>query len=236
MNIFAHRGSSGHYPENTMTAFRKAQEAGSYGIELDVQLTKDGEVVIIHDEKVDRTTDGSGFVLDHSLKELRRLNASKNDFETVPTFNEYCEWAAETHIVTNIELKSSVIYYKGLEQKTLDIIGRYGLEKSVILSSFNHMSLMEVQRLAPTVETAALVANPGLRFGGNFCSKYGFTYFHPEFESIDEDTIEECLENGIGVNTWTVNTEKQLQRTLDLGVAGIFTNYPLMCIEYLGGN
>ena len=114
VKIYAHRGYSGFYPENTMLAFQKAWEAGSDGIELDVQLTKDGELVVIHDETLDRTTDHTGRVCDYTLEELKTCNAAAkssyaNTFMTIPTFEEYCAWAATTNLVTNIEIKSSVI-------------------------------------------------------------------------------------------------------------------------------
>ena len=130
MNVFAHRGYSGAYPENTMLAFEKALECGCYGIELDVQLTKDGEVVVIHDETVDRTTDKTGRVWDYTLAELRTCNAGAGTaFEdqnlTIPTFEEYCSWVASTPLVTNIELKTSIIYYPEIEEKTWEIIKRH---------------------------------------------------------------------------------------------------------------
>ena len=110
MKVYAHRGYSGKYPENTMLAFKEAEKTGCYGIELDVQLTKDGEVVIIHDERVDRTTDGTGWVRDFTLKELKKLNAAaawngKYGFEPIPTMEEYCQWVKDTNLVTNIEIK-----------------------------------------------------------------------------------------------------------------------------------
>ena len=113
MKNFAHRGFSGKYPENTMLAFQKAYEAGADGIELDVQLTKDGQVVVIHDEKVDRTTNGTGLVRDYTLEELRKLDASyiytgEMGFNPIPTFEEYCAWVAGTDLVTNIELKTGI--------------------------------------------------------------------------------------------------------------------------------
>src|SRR5690554_4717881 len=100
MRLYAHRGLSGEYPENTMISFQHAAEARFDGIELDVQLTRDGQLVVIHDETVDRTTDGSGKVLSYSLAELRQLNAAKvkprsADVARIPSFEEYCEWAAD---------------------------------------------------------------------------------------------------------------------------------------------
>ena len=112
MKVMAHRGYSGAYPENTMLAFRNA-EGKADAIELDVQLTKDGYVVVIHDERIDRVTDGEGFVRDYDLKDLQKFNAAKNKsdvskFEYIPTFEEYCAWVKNTNLETNIELKTGV--------------------------------------------------------------------------------------------------------------------------------
>ena len=122
MKVYAHRGYSGKYPENTMLAFRKAAETGCDGIELDVQLTKDGKIVVIHDETVDRTTTGTGRVKDYTYEELIKLDAAKlfggkYGFCPIPSFEEYCQWAAGQDLVTNIEIKTGVYYYEGLEEK-----------------------------------------------------------------------------------------------------------------------
>ena len=150
MKVYAHRGYSGLYPENTMLAFEKAAETGCDGIELDVQLTKDGTVVVIHDETVDRTTWGTGRVLDYTHEELRKLDASRlfgdrYGFCPIPSFEEYCSWAAGQNLVTNIEIKTGVYYYEELEKKTLEIVRKYGLEDRVFYSSFNHMSLVRIK-------------------------------------------------------------------------------------------
>ena len=111
MKVFAHRGSSGTYPENTMLAFEKAVEEGCDGIELDVQLTRDGHVVVIHDEELERTTGTKGFVRDYTLEELKKFDAGKVKdgafgFQGIPSFDEYCEFAAKKGIITNIEIKT----------------------------------------------------------------------------------------------------------------------------------
>lgn len=130
MKVYAHRGYSGRYPENTMLSFQKAAETGCDGIELDVQLTRDGTVVVIHDEAVDRTTDGTGLVKDYTFEELRKLDAGtikggRYGFCPVPSFEEYCEWASQYGVVTNVEIKTGVYYYEDIEEKTLEIIKKY---------------------------------------------------------------------------------------------------------------
>jgi len=238
MHVFAHRGYSGAYPENTMLAFEKALECGCYGIELDVQLTKDGEVVIIHDELVDRTTDKTGRVYDYTLQELKACNAgARTDFEsqklTIPTFEEYCAWVSTTNLVTNIELKTSIIYYPELEEKTWEIIKRHKLEEKVLFSSFNHLSLAAIKALAPEVPCGALVPETGLVNAGYCASKFGFECYHPAYCTIDAASVAECHEHNIQVNVWTVNSMDALENCYAWGCDGVFTNYPAVCKAYI---
>ena len=156
MKVFGHRGYSGMYPENTMLSFQKAADTGCYGIELDVQLTKDGQLVVIHDETIDRTTDGTGAVVDYTFEELRRFDASAikggtHGFQPIPSFEEYCEWVKDRDLVTNIEIKSGVYYYEDIEEKTVEMVRRFGLTDRVLFSSFNHASLFRLQQLAPEI-------------------------------------------------------------------------------------
>lgn len=150
--VICHRGYSSRYPENTILAFQKAVESGADGVELDVHLTRDGEVVVIHDERVDRTTDGVGYVKDHSLAELRRLNAAygwRTAPQRIPTLEEYLELIAPTGMKSNIELKTGLFDYEGMEEKVWNQICRFGLENRVILSSFHAQTLLRVKALAP---------------------------------------------------------------------------------------
>ena len=125
MDIIAHRGFSGAYPENTMLSFQKAVEYGADGIELDVHLSKDGELMIIHDESLKRTTGIDGFVFDYTRSELERINAgkTKNDefgFTPIPSLEEYLSMIKGTGLYTNIELKTAPVCYPGIEEKTID--------------------------------------------------------------------------------------------------------------------
>ena len=145
--IFAHRGFSGKYPENTMLAFKKAVEIGCDGIELDVHLTKDNVLVIIHDEDIKRTANGQGLVRDMTFEELRRFDYSAGfkgvyGFNEIPTLREYFELVKDTDIITNIELKTGIFEYPTIEQRVIDMIREFGLEKKIILSSFNHYSVL----------------------------------------------------------------------------------------------
>ena len=231
MKILAHRGYSGCYPENTMTAFKKALEAGADGIELDVQLTSDGEVVIIHDERVDRTTDGEGRVRDFTLQQIQKLNAAviKPELcceEHVPSFREYCTWVKNTHLITNIELKTGCCWYKGLEEKTLNMVKDYGLEDRVIFSSFNPLSIVKIKKMAPNILCGLLAEHGGIDNAGDLCSEFGFEYYHPCYRELTKENAENCKEKGIGMNPWTVNDFQGFLHMKELNAKSVITNFP----------
>lgn len=238
MKVYAHRGYSGKYPENTMLAFRKAVEAGCDGVEMDVQLSRDGEVVVIHDELLDRTTNGKGYVKDYTLGELKRLDASKvrpGDWgaQAIPTFDEFCAWLATVDISANVELKTSVIYYPEIERKCVDIIRKYGVEDKILFSSFNHVSMLQIKKLAPEIPTGALVEIEGLMYAGYYCEQNGMQYYHPDFCLLSKEAVEECKAHGIGINVWTVNDLASFEQLVEWGVEGVITNFPAVLYGWL---
>lgn len=162
MKIWAHRGCSQRYPENTVMALKKAAELqGLTGIELDIQLTKDGYPVVIHDERVDRTTDAIGYVNTFTLKQLKtlKINSLNGTYESIPTMEEVLDLLEErlkAGLMLNIELKNNIILYEGMEEKILDMVQQHGLEDFVIYSSFYARSLEKIKRINPEVRTAIL--------------------------------------------------------------------------------
>ena len=236
--VYAHRGYSGRFPENTMLAFKEAAKTGCYGIELDVQLTKDGQLVVIHDERIDRTTDCTGYVRDYTLEELRRFNAAaswngKFGFQPIPTFEEYCQWAAGEKLVTNIELKTGVYYYEGIEEKTLEMVRKYGLTDRVLFSSFLHSSITILRKLAPEIKCGALVENDGLGNPGYYCEKMNFQCFHPGWMCLPKEDVDSCKSHGIELNVWTVNDMDVLERLVEWEVDGLISNFPAVCMAYV---
>ena len=151
MKIWAHRGCSQRYPENTLLAFEKAASIQSLtGIELDIQLTKDGELVVIHDERVDRTTDGTGFVRDFSLTELKKLKIPEN--QSVPTMSEVLdllETRLKSGLKLNIEFKNSVYPYDGMEEKIVELVHNRGIQNAVVYSTFYPKSLAKLKIIDP---------------------------------------------------------------------------------------
>ena len=157
MKIFAHRGFSGNYPENTMLAFEKAVEVKSDGIELDIHLSKDGKLMIIHDEKLLRTTGFPGMVCDYTKDELVKINAGKTKedkfgFTPIVEFEQYCNYIKDKNIITNIEIKTNNMYYPGIEEAAVEILKKYNLEEKVIFSSFNWLSVVKVKKIAPILK------------------------------------------------------------------------------------
>ena len=234
MKVFAHRGFSGEYPENTMLAFKKAVEAGCDGIELDVQLTKDLIPVIMHDEEVDRTSDGKGRISDKTYWELSKLDCSypskfegKYGAQRIPLLEEYLKWMAEeaTHIVTNIELKNSVYYYGGMEKKVMEMVCKYDLEDRIILSSFNNASIVQCKLTTDWIAGGFLVEK-FVENAGVYARECGVEYYHPNLKFLKEEHVRNCSENGIGVNVWTVNEEEDMRTMKKWGVNSIITNYP----------
>lgn len=162
MKIWAHRGCSQRYPENTLLAFEKAVEIQNLtGIELDIQLTKDGHLVVIHDERVDRTTEGIGFVRDYTLAELKKLHiyADINPSQEVPTMEEVLDLTeprCKAGMKINIELKTNVYPYPGIEEKIVELIHRRGLQGNIVYSSFYTLSLEKIRQLDSQAEIGIL--------------------------------------------------------------------------------
>lgn len=227
---FAHRGFSGCYPENTMLAFEKAVEIGADGIELDVQLTKDGEVVIIHDETIDRTTDGKGTVVSFTYEELQKFDASfkfrgQMGFNKIPTLREYFELVKDTNIITNIELKTGINEYFGIEEKVWELIKEYKLEEKVIISSFNHYSILRMKKIAPNLK-CGLLSETWIVDAGKYTESLGVECYHPHFANMTKDIVKEIKSHGIEINTWTVNKEEDMRDLIEKGIDIIIGNYP----------
>ncbi|MCK0473078.1 glycerophosphodiester phosphodiesterase [Halalkalibacter sp. APA_J-10(15)] len=227
--IFAHRGFSARYPENTMVAFQAAYDSGADGIELDVQLTKDRIPVIIHDETINRTTDGAGFVKDFTFNELRKWDAGtiKNNHEQkclIPSLDEYFQWVKQTDLITNIELKNGMISYEGLEEIILEMITTYELEDQIILSSFNHYSLAKIAELNPNIETAILFME-GLYKPWDYARTVGARGLHCFYPVAQKPIIDQAATEQIAVRPFTVNEEEDLKRLIFYQCPAVITDH-----------
>ena len=236
--ILAHRGFSGNYPENTMLAFQKAYEAGCDGIELDVQFTKDKEIVIIHDEKINRTSHQKGAVKDFTYEELCQIDFSyKFDvpFQKIPTLREFLEWVQDKDILTNIELKTSIEPYPGIEEAVYALICEYHMQKKVILSSFNHVSVLKMKQLDESL-VCGFLTECWLLHAGAYTAFHHVEGYHPRFTALNQESVKELKQNNVRIMTWTVNKKKDIQHMLELEVDGIITNFPDLakqCCDHL---
>jgi len=237
--IFAHRGSSTHAPENTLAAFKLAVEQHADAIELDATLSADGQVVVIHDDTVNRTTNGTGSIKSMNLSELKRLDAgAKFDpsfhLERIPTLAEVFETVGQ-QIFINVELKNYTSPTDDLPDRVIALVKDYGLESSVMMSSFNIIALIRARSQLPTIPLG-LITVTGLaevtlrsklvRFGPLFA-------LHPNFMDITPKLIQAAHRTNSRVHTYIVNDPDDMRRLFITGVDGIFTKDPLIAHKVL---
>lgn len=227
--VYAHRGASADAPENTMAAFRLSLDQGAEGLELDVQMSRDGRLMVIHDETLQRTTDGEGTVVSHTYDELRRVNAryksTELEFEPIPTLDEVLEWAAPQGLEVNIELKNGIIPYEGMEEAVARLVSHYAMEQRVVVSSFNHFALQKMHKLAPWCQTAILYM-AGLVDPWVYAKGIGSHGLHPLFYSVRPEIVAGAHAAGLAVRPYTVDDPEQLKQLMLIGCDAIITNKP----------
>ena len=238
MRIFAHRGYSGKYPENTMLAFEGALKLSVNGIELDVHKTKDGKLAAIHDESIDRTFLGNGLVKDYDLRDLKKLENRDEKFREnidsiIGTLEEVILLVSfKDDFVLNIELKTDVIHYNGIEEDVLEMLDSYDMIENTIISSFNHESLKICKKINKNIKTAVLYSEP-IEDIVNYAKELGVYAIHPDYKLVDKSLIKKCHENNILVNAYTVNENDDIERLIEEGIDGIITDYPNIALEIL---
>ncbi|WP_114165131.1 glycerophosphodiester phosphodiesterase [Exiguobacterium sp. TNDT2] len=206
MLIYAHRGYSAKYPENTLSAFKAALPHVD-GIELDVQLTRDGRLVVIHDETVDRTTNGSGFVKDMTLRQLRLLRTESG--ERIPTLEEVLVLLEPTDVTLNIELKTDRFDYDGIEYLTWLAVTEFKLEQRVVFSSFNPDTLIRLRDIAREARIAVLTTDghPNLI---EFVERIGAEAVHAQPEFIGTADTATLREQNRSLRLYTINDPSEL--------------------------
>lgn len=237
--VWAHRGASDYAPENTLEAFALAVRQGADGVELDVQMTKDGKLVVAHDETIDRVSDGSGRIIDYTLEELRAFRFNKTHPEytsaTIPTLKEVYELLAPTGLTVNVELKTGIVLYDGLEEKVLKLAKKMDMEDRVIYSSFYHKSLVRLKKLNPSVKTGILYSD-----GWIDAVKYGKRLhadaLHPALYHLQsERLVKQAKEQGLKLHVWTVNRKEDMELLVKRGIDAIITNRPDVCRRVVDG-
>ena len=239
--VFAHRGASAVAPMNTLAAFKKAMELGADGIELDVQYSSDGALVVIHDTTLEATTNGTGRVVSLTLAELKQLDAGswfdrRFRGERIPTLAEVFDTIGD-RLLVNIELKTFALFPSdGMDRDVAAFIRQRNLYDQVIVSSFNPFALRRVKQADPRIETGLLYAPEMPRI-------YSHTWLrpwvrpdalHPEHGMVDERLMRWAKKKGYPVNVWTVNEEEEMKRLIALGVNMIITDHPDRLLALLG--
>jgi glycerophosphoryl diester phosphodiesterase len=222
-----HRGALSLAPENTLASFARARDSGADGVEFDVQLSADAQLVIIHDHTLERTTDGRGGVVSRSLAELKQLDAGRwfdpgYAGERIPTLQEVIDLLGN-QMLLNIEIKSKPGENGDLEQSVIECIRRNRCEGKVLISSFNMESLRRVRQAAPELPIGVLYSHP---LDEEEITDLRAEAVHPQWTLVDEDLVQRAHAAGRKVNVWTVNEEADQRRMIALGVDAIITNFP----------
>ncbi|PHB20447.1 glycerophosphodiester phosphodiesterase [Bacillus toyonensis] len=236
----AHRGASAYAPEHTIAAYKLGQQLKGDYIEIDLQMTKDGHLLAMHDETVNRTTNGKGLVKEHTLEEMKQLNVgsffnekypnfAKKEFENakVPTLKEIIEMFGH-NANYYIETKSPD-EYPGMEEKLLEIIKYYQISDKVIIQSFSEESLQKIHSLHANIPLVQLLSyQKSVQLNELEIEKYK-TYcigLGMNYKYIDLAYVKKIKKHGLEVHPFTVDNEKDMKKLLSWGVDGMFTNYP----------
>jgi len=238
--LLAHRGDLTHAPENTLPAFSQAIQKGADGVELDAKLTADGHVIVIHDETVDRTTNGKGKVASFSLDAIRKLDAgswfdAKFAGTQVPLLEEAFEMVGKDKLI-NIELTNYFTPRDGLVLKVCELIKRHNNARQIIFSSFLASNLKIARQTLPEIPRG-LLALPGLM--GLWARSFGFMFgdyqaLHPHIKDANREQIQRAHRVKRRVHVWTANEPEDIQRLRDWGVDGLFTDDPGRAVQALG--
>ena len=238
--IYGHRGSKGNYPENSMLAFKKAIEAGVVGMELDIHLTKDNEIVVFHDPTLERTSTGAGYIKDLTLAEIQKFSIGAKftefahyekswDDEKIPTLTEVLALLKAHDQEVNIELKTYEFTYPGIEEKMLEIVKASGYDTNkVIYSSFHLPTLMRIQKADPTAKVAFLT-NFDLPIPQDYLDTLDWEGMHPGKDLVLKNP-QAWGQMADKLRVWTVNDPAEMQTLIDLGVEAIITDYPEIAV------
>ncbi len=239
MLIIAHRGASGYAPENTLASIELALKQNCKAVEIDVQLTKDNYLVVCHDWKVDRISNGKGEIKDLTLSEIKSLDAGswfskKFAGEKIPILEEVLEILPK-EVLLNIELKKKTSDTRDLESKVVAVLKKCHRIETVLISSLNHSTLKEIQRLDKRIET-------GVAVDGNIIDPLGYLLrcdlrpnsYHPSIDYISSEIVKQFHDRGIKVNCWTVNKKEEGKYLNTIGADGIMTNYPDIFLDFRG--
>ncbi|MDP8921806.1 MAG: glycerophosphodiester phosphodiesterase [Chloroflexota bacterium] len=227
--VFGHRGAMGYAPENTFASFTLALEQGVDAIELDVHLTADDAVVVIHDHRLERTTNGRGLVRAHTLAEIRALDAGRRfDLrfagERVPTLAEVLDWARD-RCALDIEIKGGPAPYPGIEARVVDLIHRHRMEDRTLVISFDHPTARRVKELAPEIATGVLYSGRSID-PTTLARAAGADALMPNWANVLTEDIERAHAAGLSVHPWATSEPDEIRSLLAMDVDSICSNHP----------
>lgn len=243
--VIAHRGASANAPENTLAAIKKAIDLGAHAVEIDVRMTKDGELVVIHDASVSRTSNGKGAVNEYTLAEIKMLDAGswfdeKFKDEKIPTLNEVFS-VIDSTVTLIIEIKDDSRYMSRMIDKVIRSVRKNSSHKKIILKSFNTKVLEHIRRFAPEIPLIYVygIRIPFLNFsiGSRVSFQDLFTlnidYLQPHSLLLSQDFVREAHANGYKIIAWDVDGENKMKRMIRIGVDAIETDNPDMLLKLL---
>lgn len=230
--VWAHRGASAYAPENTLPAFALAVEMQADGVELDIHLSKDKKIVVHHNFDMWDPAIGKAYIRDMEYSEIEKFNINhscseerqKYGFVKAPLLDEVFELLAPTDLTVNVEIKSDEAE---LPAMCIELAKKYGMEKRVYYSAFNHRNLMRLHETDITVPTAPLYGQRIL-FPWVYANLIGATSIHPDWGQVFDipDMISGCHTRGIRVNVWTVDDEGTMDRCIAAGADALITDLP----------
>lgn len=222
--VVGHRGAMGHCPENTLLSFERGLELGADWIELDVHLSADNELIVIHDEALERTTNGHGLVREHTLAELRQLDAGQG--QHIPTLPEVLDWARARGVVVDIEIKNAPVFYDGIEDRVVSAVRAAGMVDQVIVISFDHAAVKRVKELEPRIATGVLYACRPTDGGVSLARAAQADAVLPHWAYVTADDVALAHSANLAVAPWASSDPTVLRHLVECGVDAIGTNHP----------
>ena len=223
---YAHRGASAYAPENTWSAFQKALELDANGIELDLQRTKDGQIVIFHDKYIDDKSNGAGRIADFTYQELLKLDFGswfdeKYEGEHIVLFEDFAREFLNKNLTFAIEIKSI-----GIEKETLEIIKKYAIHDNIYITSFEYEILENVRELDDNIKISWLIVEEINQNNINRLLKIKGNQICPKAQYTTEEGINLANKHGIGVRLWGVKNEEIMKKMHKLNIEGMTVNFP----------
>ena len=231
--VVGHRGAMGYCPENTLVSFERGLELGADWIELDVHLSADGALIVIHDETLDRTTNGHGLVREHTLAQLRELDAGQG--QQLMTLPEVLEWARAKDVVVDIEIKNAPIFYDGISEAVVDVVKAVDMTDNVIVISFDHAAVKGVKQREPKIATGVLYACRPTDAGIGLARATGADAVLPHWAYVTREDVALAHDAGLAVAPWATSDPTILRNLITSGVDAIGTNHPDVLRNLLGG-